>query len=123
MFALNNTIVFGNNISDPSNKQQKGFTGKNNVCISPIVTKSPFSIPDSPQYMSTELINKINNIQILKKIEYEYDNFLEKKCQILMLLNNIDEIFEIRDSLTLRINSLRKKERLHRMRNIRGEIL
>jgi hypothetical protein len=73
--------------------------------------------------MSTELINKINNIQILKKIEYEYDNFLEKKCQILMLLNNIDEIFEIRDSLTLRINSLRKKERLHRMRNIRGEIL
>lgn len=85
----------------------------NNMVVSPILTQSPFSIPNSPQYISVKNINKITNMYILKKLEYEYDEFLEKKCQILLLLNVIDDVFEIRDSLIMRINSL-DRERWHR---------
>ena len=91
-----------------SDKLEKSF--KKNVCISPRLMCSPFSIPDSPEYLSIERINGMNNIQILKKFEYEYDVFLEKKFQILLLLNNIDDVFEIRDALILRINELRRQK-------------
>jgi len=86
--------------------------------ISPRITKSPFNIPDCPQYLNIYNINKMNNLQLLKKLEYEYDQFLNKKCQILLLLNVIEDVFEIRDSLILRINYL---ERQYRMRKIRLE--
>lgn len=80
-----------------------------NVVISPRLTCSPFSIPDSPQYISPIDIEKITNIYTLKKLEYEYDEFLEKKCQILLLLGVIDEVFEIRNSLTMRVNILERE--------------
>lgn len=86
------------------------------MVISPRVTRSPFSIPDSPQYMSVNNIAKMTNIYILKKLEYEYDEFLEKRCQILQLLNVIDEVFEIRDSLIIRINALERERRYRLMR-------
>ena len=44
-------------------------------------------------------------------VEYDYDEFLEKKFQILILLNLIDEVFDIRDSLLMRINALEQIQR------------
>ena len=81
-----------------------------------MLTRSPFTIPDSPEYISIERINKTNNIYYLKKLEHQYDDFLEKKCQILQLLNVIDDVFEIRDTLIMRVNALRRKERQRIMR-------
>jgi hypothetical protein len=81
-----------------------------NKVISPKLTHSPFSIPDSPQYMSVNNIKKIDNIYVLKKLEYEYNNFLEKKCHILLMLNMVEEVFEIRDEIIIRINSLKRQQ-------------
>ena len=115
MFALNNSGAFVKKINASSGKFQKRNSNKN-ICISPILTRSPFSIPDSPEYVSVERINKMNSIYHLKKLEHEYDEFLEKKCQILLLLNVIDEVFEIRDTLIIRVNSLRRQQRHRIMR-------
>jgi hypothetical protein len=115
MFALNNSGSFVKRINASSGKIQRKIT-KKTVCISPILTRSPFSIPDSPEYVSVERINKMNSIYHLKKLEHEYDEFLEKKCQILLLLNVIEEVFEIRDTLIMRVNALRRKERQRIMR-------
>lgn len=118
MNALNNSGAFVKRINTFSGKFQKINSNKN-VCvqvISPMLTRSPFSIPDSPEYVSVECINKMNSIYHLKKLEHEYDEFLEKKCQILLLLNVIEEVFEIRDTLIMRVNALRRKERQRMMR-------
>ena len=93
------------------------------ISISPIVTKSPFSIPDSPRYISINTIQKLTNIHLLKKIEYEYDEFLEKRFQVLLLLNLIDEVLDIRDSLISRIISLQRRQRLMEMKNSKKCIL
>lgn len=77
--------------------------------ISPVFNCSPFSISDSPQYISISNIKKIYNINILKELEYQYDMFLEKKCQILQLLNVIDEVLDIRDIISMRINALERQ--------------
>ena len=83
--------------------------------ISPKTVQSPFSIPNCPEYLSKERICQITNIHILKKYEGEYDYFLETKCQILLLLRVIDEVFEIRDELVLRLNTL-ERENLRKSR-------
>jgi len=77
--------------------------------ISPVFNCSPFSIPDSPPYIGISNIKKIKNINILKELEYQYDTFLETKCQILQLLNVIDEVFDIRDIILMRINALERQ--------------
>lgn len=108
MLALNATNNF--TLKDLSaGKIQRNLT-KTPACISPILTLSPFDIQNSPKYVSIEHINKINSIYYLKKLEHEYDEFLEKKCQILMLLNFIDDIFDIRDALIIRCSALKRKE-------------
>jgi len=94
-----------------------------NMVISPRLIHSPFSIPDCPQYISINNIAKMTNIYILKKLENEYDDFLEKKCQILLLLNVIDEVFEIRDSIIIRINALEREQRYRQMRNDRNTFI
>jgi len=89
-----------------------------NSVINPRTIWSPFSIPDSPPFININSIQKISNISFLKKLEYQYDEFLEKKCQILMLLNIIDEVFEIRDTIIMRINSLKREQRYLQMRHM-----
>ena len=110
MFIVKNLII-------PTTKFQKRITNKKacDTVIRQSLTRSPFSIPDSPQYISINVIEKITNIYTLKKLEYEYDEFLEKKCQILILLNIIDEVFKIRDLLIMRINTLKREKKYRQM--------
>ena len=64
---------------------------------------SPFSLPDSPPYIKMDILNKITSIDKLKKLETQYDEFLNNNFQILLLLNLLDEILEIRDIIIVRI--------------------
>ena len=77
--------------------------------ISPKWTHSPFTIPEAPPYISIKNIKKITNLYVLKRLEYEYDNFLEKKCHILLLLNMTEDVFELRDAIVLQINALKRQ--------------
>jgi hypothetical protein len=56
-------------------------------------------------------------------MEHKYDVFLETKCQILMLLDVIDEVIEIREALLMRIRLLeynrRKREMIYGYNNFR----
>jgi hypothetical protein len=87
--------------------------------ISPTIVKSPYNLPDSPKYISKENIEKITNIETLKEKEKQYDAFLEKKWQVLLLLNQVEEILEIRDAIVIRIIVLEReqKELFQRMLN------
>ena len=95
----------------------------NNKCISPSSTHSPFNFPNSPKKINADFINKTTNLNLLKKLEKDYDNFIEKHFQIMMLLDNVDEILEIRDLLLLRINYLRRQEKYYQTRNDDGELI
>ena len=77
--------------------------------ISPKVTNSLCSIPDCPKYINITFITKTHNLELLKKLENEYDEFLDTKYQILHLLNIIEEVFEIRDAITMRINYIERE--------------
>ena len=50
-----------------------------------------------------DILNKITSIDKLKKLETQYDEFLNNNFQILLLLNLLDEILEIRDIIIVRI--------------------
>ena len=50
-----------------------------------------------------EILNKMTNIDKLKNLETQYDEFLNNNFQILLLLNLLDEILEIRDMIIVRI--------------------
>ena len=93
------------------------------TAISPRITNSPFSIPNSPPYISLQNIKLETNSYLLKQMEHKYDVFLETKCQILMLLNVIDEVIEIREALLMRIRLLeynrRKREMIYGYNNFR----
>ena len=87
--------------------------------ISPTIVKSPHNLPNSPKYISKENIEKITNIETLRDKEKQYDEFLEKKWQLLLLLNQVEEILEIRDAIVIRIIVLEReqKELFQRMLN------
>ena len=79
------------------------FVVSNNSC--------PYSLPNSPLYLSKDIIEKMTNIKILREKEKQYDEFIDKKWQILLLLNKVEEILEIRDLIILRIVVLERKQR------------
>ena len=87
--------------------------------ISPKTIKCPYDIPDSPRYISKEEIEIITNINYLKKKEKQYDKFLDNKWHILLLLDQAEEILEIRDLIVFRIIVLEReqKELFQRMAN------
>lgn len=94
-------------------------TSSNVRVISSKLVKCPYDLPDSPKYISKEDIEKITNINDLKKKEKQYDEFLDKKWHVLLLLDQAEEILEIRDSIVFRIIILEReqKELFQRMLN------
>lgn len=87
--------------------------------ISPKTIKCPYDLPDSPKRISREDIEKISDINILRKKEKQYDYFLEKKWHVLLLLDQAEELLEIRDLIVSRIIVLERerKELFQRMTN------
>lgn len=102
---------------------KKNITHKNmpdkkqlNKVINPQTIKTIYCLPDSPPYIQKDVVNKINNLYVLKKIEFEYDEFLNKKSQILLLLNLMEEVLEMRDIITYKINRLTRETGLKKMK-------
>lgn len=77
--------------------------------ISPKLTNSIYSIPDCPKNID---IKNVCDLHLLKKLEYDYEQFLEKRCQILLLLNMMEQVFEIRDMISMRINVLEREYKI-----------
>lgn len=74
-------------------------------------------LPRGPKLLSIEQIDNINDLQMLKKLEKEYDDYLNNYCQILMLHNVVDTYLEIRDNLTLKLARIERSENLKRKIN------
>ena len=77
---------------------------------------SPNRLPNSPPPISLEQIEKITNKKQLRELEKKYDEFLEKKCQLLLLYDIIDEYLEIRDKITIKILKMDREEMVKRLR-------
>jgi len=74
---------------------------------------SPSNLPNRPPSLSVNSIQKMKNIAKLKKLEEEYDIFLDKNMQILLLYNVMEDYLEIRDALTIRIIELKREQKLY----------
>jgi len=79
--------------------------------ISPKTIRRPYDLPDSPKHLSKEDIEKITNIDVLKEKEKQYDEFLDKKWHVLLLLDQAEEVLEIRDLIVFRIIILERERR------------
>jgi len=79
--------------------------------ISPKTIKRPHELPNSPKHISKEEIEKISSIEILRKKEKQYDEFLEKNWHVLLLLDQAEEVLEIRDFIVSRIIILEREEK------------
>jgi hypothetical protein len=79
--------------------------------ISPKTIKRPYELPNSPKHISKDEIIRINNIEILKKKEKQYDEFLEKNWHVLLLLDQAEEVLEVRDFIVSRIIILEREEK------------
>lgn len=67
-----------------------------------------YMIPQGPKLITLEQIEKIDDIKVLKNMEKNYDDYLDKNCQILLLHNIVDTYLEIRDNLTLKISRIER---------------
>ena len=80
-----------------------------------------------PRKLELSEINKMDDEEELKRYEKEYDEFLEKKRQLLLLLSLDDiitEYIEIRDSISIRLeNLIRKKKRNEFLNNAKKKII
>ena len=68
-------------------------------------------VPNSPQFIDLNKINKMTNKYYVEQLEKKYDEFLEKYCQLLLLYNIIDEYLEIRDALSIKLCDIERKNR------------
>lgn len=101
-----NGIKQATRIQMDSMKTNKKYITK---VISPKLTNNIYCIPDCPEYID---IKNVCDLYFLKKMEYDYEEFLEKRYQILLLLNMMEEVFKIRDLISMRINELERKYRI-----------
>ncbi len=78
--------------------------------IDPRMNVTPFSLPGSPQELTKEMIDKITSRYILKELEYQYDNYLEDMCQLLMLYDMIDDVIDLRNHISTRLRKLKMEK-------------
>jgi hypothetical protein len=71
--------------------------------------KSYKNIHKYPQYISIEKINSISQLTILEK---QYETFIKKNIQILLLNDTIHDYLDIRDKITFKISKLKREEKI-----------
>ena len=84
----------------------------NKLCDYTTEKKAKIILPNSPPRLSLEKIEKMTNKSQLIELEKNYDEFLDKYIQLMLLYNNIDEYLETRDLLTRRISQIKRMEKL-----------
>ena len=77
--------------------------------------KTKIILPNSPPHISLDKIEKMTNKYQLLELEKNYDEFLDKYIQLMLLYDNIDEYLETRDFITMRISQLERMERMEIM--------
>lgn len=76
-----------------------------------IIVKILFT--DPPPIVDTKIINRITDKTVLQTMEKKYDTFIEKNQTELCSHDVIDQIFDMRDAILLRIGRLRRLEQKH----------
>lgn len=66
-------------------------------------------IYNSPKYLAAREIKTITSIYILKKLERSYDAFLNNQFHILILLNVVEDVLNIRDAIVNQLNAEKRK--------------
>ena len=84
--------------------------------LSPNDSYFQFNYPQSPPPISFANIEKLDDPKRLKELEKIYDDFLERNCQILLLLDIVEEYLDIRDALSIKIARLEREDRVKRYR-------
>ena len=82
------------------------------MCDYKIKKTQKIILPNSPPHISLDKIKKMTNKYQLLELEKNYDEFLDKYIQLMLLYNNIDEYLETRDLITMRISQLERIERM-----------
>jgi hypothetical protein len=66
-----------------------------------------------PPIMDLSRIEKITDKHFLMVLETKYDNFIEKNEYMLLQYDFIEDLLDIRDAIILRINRIKRHERLN----------
>lgn len=66
-----------------------------------------------PPIMDLSRIEKITDKHFLMVLETKYDNFIEKNEYLLLQYDFIEDLLDIRDAIILRINRIKRYERLN----------
>ena len=66
-----------------------------------------------PPIMDLSRIEKITDKHFLMVLETKYDNFIEKNEYSLLQYDFIEDLLDIRDAIILRINRIKRYERLN----------
>jgi hypothetical protein len=80
-------------------------------------------LPNSPPHISLDKIEKMTNKYQLLELEKNYDEFLDKYIQLMLLYDNIDEYLETRDLITMRISHLERMERMEKRKQKNNECI
>ena len=67
-----------------------------------------------PQVVDASKLDKITDKSFLMELEYQYDTFLETNLQLLELHNIIDELFNIRDAILIKLNRIKREEQIRK---------
>ena len=65
-----------------------------------------------PDVIDPVRINKITDKSFLLELEDQYDRFLENNIQLLDLYNFIDDLFNIRDTILIKLNRIEREEKV-----------
>ena len=79
--------------------------------------KSLAHFKNVPPIINPSKIHIITDTNYLLDLENKYDIFLEKNVQLLDLYNIIDELIDIRNTITLQISRIRRKRQLYNYYN------
>jgi hypothetical protein len=75
--------------------------------------KSLVHFKNVPPIINPSNIHIITDTNYLLDLENKYDNFLEKNVDLLDLYNIIDELIDIRNTITLQISRIRRKKQMY----------
>lgn len=87
------------------------------MCDHSTEKKPKIILPNSPPHISLDKIEKMTNKYQLLELEKNYDEFLDKYIQLMLLYDNIDEYLETRDFITMRISQLERMEQRKQKNN------
>jgi len=75
--------------------------------------KSLAHFKNVPPIINPSKIHIITDTNYLLDLENKYDNFLEKNVELLDIYNIIDELIDIRNTISLQISRIRRKKQMY----------